>query len=198
MDTFMDYDLERGEEITPALLKAIERSLISVIVFSENYASSRWCLDELVHTLECKENYEISELVGIESRVQEIESLLCIVPRDDRVRFLVVWGIRGVGKSTLADVVFHCLSTKFDACCFLADVREGSGTQKELKDLRNKLFRDLLGDKTLDIQSKTIGRSMAVKLGRKRVLVVLDDVDKSCQLEMLAGRDVTLAQEVES
>lgn len=51
MDTFMDYNLERGEEITPALLKAIERSLISVIVFSENYASSRWCLDELVHIL---------------------------------------------------------------------------------------------------------------------------------------------------
>ncbi|XP_062008726.1 disease resistance protein RPV1-like [Rosa rugosa] len=274
IDTYIDYNLERGEEIAPALLKAIERSKISVIVFSENYASSRWCLDELVHILECREkygqhvipifyktvvsdirhqrggyeleehfkdrteserlkwkvaltkaanlsgfeststrddselihqvvqfiltnlsyessSYELDGFVGVGSRVQQVESLLCIVPRDDRVRSVVIWGMGGIGKTTLADAVFHRLSSQFDACCFLADVREGSGTQKELKDLRNRLLRTLLGDKTLDIQSKTIDRSTAVKLSRKRVLVVLDDVDKSSQLEMLAGRDVT-------
>ena len=30
--------------------------MISVIVFSENYASSKWCLDELVWILECRKN----------------------------------------------------------------------------------------------------------------------------------------------
>ena len=53
--TFIDNDLERGEEITPALLRTIEESLISVIMFSKNYASSLWCLDEMVKILECKE-----------------------------------------------------------------------------------------------------------------------------------------------
>ncbi|KAL5554642.1 hypothetical protein UlMin_042043 [Ulmus minor] len=48
------YDLERGDGISRALPKAIEESAISIIIFSENYASSRWCLDELVHILECK------------------------------------------------------------------------------------------------------------------------------------------------
>lgn len=38
-----------------SLLKAIEESKLYVIVFSENYASSKWCLDELVKILECKE-----------------------------------------------------------------------------------------------------------------------------------------------
>lgn len=53
--TFIDYELRRGEEVSPALLKAIEESRISIIVFSENYATSTWCLDELVKILECKE-----------------------------------------------------------------------------------------------------------------------------------------------
>ncbi|KAB2623117.1 TMV resistance protein N-like [Pyrus ussuriensis x Pyrus communis] len=56
INTFMDDCLSRGEEISTALLKAIEESRISVIVFSENYASSRWCLDELVKILDCEKS----------------------------------------------------------------------------------------------------------------------------------------------
>ncbi|XP_061992740.1 disease resistance protein RPV1-like [Rosa rugosa] len=54
--TFIDEELRRGEEISPALLKAIEESRVSIIVFSQNYASSRWCLDELVKILECRKS----------------------------------------------------------------------------------------------------------------------------------------------
>ncbi|XP_070663819.1 TMV resistance protein N-like [Malus domestica] len=54
IDTFIDRHLIRGEEISPAFLKAIEESKISIIVISENYVSSRWCLNELVHILECR------------------------------------------------------------------------------------------------------------------------------------------------
>ncbi|KAI5343229.1 hypothetical protein L3X38_011105 [Prunus dulcis] len=54
--TFIDGELPRGEEISPALVRAIEESRISLIVFSENYASSRWCLDELVKILQFKES----------------------------------------------------------------------------------------------------------------------------------------------
>ncbi|XP_061993053.1 disease resistance protein RPV1-like isoform X2 [Rosa rugosa] len=54
--TFMDDQLRRGEEISTALLQAIEQSKISIIVFSINYASSKWCLDELVKILECKKS----------------------------------------------------------------------------------------------------------------------------------------------
>ncbi|XP_042477365.1 disease resistance protein RPV1-like [Macadamia integrifolia] len=56
INTFRDDDeLKRGEDIASELLKAIEKSRISVIVFSKNYASSRWCLDELVKIIECRE-----------------------------------------------------------------------------------------------------------------------------------------------
>ncbi|KAF5469489.1 hypothetical protein F2P56_013556 [Juglans regia] len=53
--TYKDsIDLERGEEILSELFKAIEESQISIIVFSKNYAESRWCLDELLKILEWK------------------------------------------------------------------------------------------------------------------------------------------------
>ena len=56
INTFIDDEqLRSGEEISLALLKAIEESRISIVVFSQTYASSRWCLDELLKILECKE-----------------------------------------------------------------------------------------------------------------------------------------------
>ncbi|CAK7328818.1 unnamed protein product [Dovyalis caffra] len=55
--TFRDDELERGEDITPALLRTIEESRISIVIFSKNYASSSWCVDELAKILECKQKY---------------------------------------------------------------------------------------------------------------------------------------------
>ena len=54
--TFIDYELPRGDEISAKLLEAIESSRSSIIVFSENYASSTWCLDELVNILKFRKN----------------------------------------------------------------------------------------------------------------------------------------------
>ena len=41
------------------LFKAIELSMISIVVFSENYASSSWFLNKLVKILECKNNGQL-------------------------------------------------------------------------------------------------------------------------------------------
>ena len=54
--TFVDDKLRRGENISEEFLKIIENSMISIVVFSENYAFSTWCLDELVKIIECKKN----------------------------------------------------------------------------------------------------------------------------------------------
>ncbi|PNX73969.1 disease resistance protein (TIR-NBS-LRR class) [Trifolium pratense] len=48
-----DDSLQRGDHISTSLLQAIEASQIAVIVFSKNYADSRWCLDELVKIIKC-------------------------------------------------------------------------------------------------------------------------------------------------
>ena len=55
IETFKDdAKLETGNEIPPSLLKAIEESKLSIVVFSKNYATSWWCLEELLHILKCK------------------------------------------------------------------------------------------------------------------------------------------------
>ena len=53
-NTFFDNDLQRGEKISLELLKVIELSMISIVVFSKNFASSTWCLNELVKIFECR------------------------------------------------------------------------------------------------------------------------------------------------
>uniref|UniRef100_A0A2K1R5T8 TIR domain-containing protein n=1 Tax=Populus trichocarpa TaxID=3694 RepID=A0A2K1R5T8_POPTR len=58
INTFRDDNgLRRGEDISTELLQAIQKSRISVIVFSRNYANSRWCLEELVKIMECRRSF---------------------------------------------------------------------------------------------------------------------------------------------
>ncbi|KAJ9551761.1 hypothetical protein OSB04_015806 [Centaurea solstitialis] len=55
IDTYKDdKNLEKGKKISKELIQAIEESRFHVIVFSKNYASSSWCLDELVKIMECQ------------------------------------------------------------------------------------------------------------------------------------------------
>jgi hypothetical protein len=56
INTYIDSDdLTKGENIPRALVNAIEKSRISIVVLSQNYASSPSCLNELATILECKE-----------------------------------------------------------------------------------------------------------------------------------------------
>jgi hypothetical protein len=54
---FVDDELKRGDEIPQSLIRGIQGSLISLIIFSQDYASSCWCLEELVTILQCREKY---------------------------------------------------------------------------------------------------------------------------------------------
>ncbi|XP_075637669.1 TMV resistance protein N-like [Castanea sativa] len=73
LNTFFDNNLERGEEISKELLKTIEMSMISIVVLSENYASSTWCLDELVKILECRNTGHIRKIYPIFYKVTPSE-----------------------------------------------------------------------------------------------------------------------------
>ncbi|KAM1345947.1 hypothetical protein ACFX2H_035065 [Malus domestica] len=267
--TYIDDKLQSGEEIGPALLQAIEKSTISVIIFSQNYASSTWCLDELVHILKCNKRdgqivipvfYDINPsdvrkqhwsyadafvqlekrfdnsidkvhkwrdalttaanlsgidysnkpgteadlvknvvdrictkligesscnlegLFGIDSRIEQIEELLGIHSQDACIT-VCIWGMGGIGKTTLAETVFCKLSSKFEASCFLKNVRENSKQAGGLDHLEKTLFKEILKEEVF----LPVGSTFQERLSRTRVLIVLDDVSDSLQMDRLAG-----------
>ncbi|KAK4269159.1 hypothetical protein QN277_022351 [Acacia crassicarpa] len=53
IETFVGYELPKGDDISKSLIQAIEDSSMYLIVFSENYASSKRCLNELIEILRC-------------------------------------------------------------------------------------------------------------------------------------------------
>ncbi|XP_018488401.2 disease resistance-like protein DSC2 isoform X2 [Raphanus sativus] len=58
IDVFIDNDIERSKLIGPKLTEAIRGSLIAVVLISRNYASSTWCLNELVEIMKCRDEDE--------------------------------------------------------------------------------------------------------------------------------------------
>ena len=47
-------EMKKGNKLSPIFDRAIENSKISIVTFSEHYARSSWCLNELVKIIECK------------------------------------------------------------------------------------------------------------------------------------------------
>ena len=129
--------------------------------------------------------YITKDLVGIYSRMVELES--CLVVGSNDVRFIGIWGMGGMGKTTLARVVYYMVSKKFEACSFIENVREKS-EKDGLLFLQQKLIYDILMETNLKIKDEYDGALKIMnKVHHKRILLVLDDVDKLKQLKMLAG-----------
>ncbi|XP_004309251.1 PREDICTED: TMV resistance protein N-like [Fragaria vesca subsp. vesca] len=243
--TFIDSEnLEKGNRISE-LLNAVAESSVSVVVLSQNYAASTWCLKELVKIMDCmdekkqivvpvfyevdpsdirkskkmfgealtkheenpkfnKEEVErwrtalrrITDLSGWDSRqykfIRSVNSVGCCLVLDDIELIEEIVGdmlekwIHIPRPSSLANKLVgmdHHIKE-----VFFYNVKERFAKKKDEAQMRGELFSMILKG---DVQSVDIfneGSNLILeRLGKKKVLVVLDDVETSSQIEALLG-----------
>ncbi|XLR13533.1 hypothetical protein S83_041471 [Arachis hypogaea] len=269
-----DTRLQKGGPISAGLLEAIEGSQVLIVVFSMNYASSTWCLQELAkiadymnipgqrvlpvfcdvspsevrkqsgnyekafeeHEERFKEDAEMMEqvrrwraaltqvaslsgwdlkdksqsaeienivkmvtsivspkpssnlsddIVGMHSPLQELEKLLLLDSEDD-VRVLGICGMGGIGKSTLATILYEKFSHQYDASCFVDDVSRIYGGYGAVG-VQNQLLCQAFMEENFSTFNLSLANNLIqTRLRHRKVLIVLDNVDEGIQLEKLA------------
>ena len=130
----------------------------------------------------------MEHIVGLDSRFEMVKQLLNF-ESPDSVLMLEIFGAGGIGKTTFAVDIYNKIRHQFEAASFLANVREKSSKSiKGLEDLQKTLLSEM-GEETEPMMGSTFGGGFDIKrrLGHKRVLLVLDDVNSINQLEALAG-----------
>lgn len=146
-------------------------------------------MDKIVKDILKKLNYfsvssDFEGLIGLDARIERIKSLLCIgLPN---IQIMGIWGMGGIGKTTIAGVLFNQISRKFESKCFMANVREESEKGGGLVHLRDRLLSQIL-DESIRIETPYIPHYIRERLQCMKVFIVLDDVNKFRQLEYLAG-----------
>lgn len=133
---------------------------------------------------------EMKHLVGLDSRFEEVRSLLDI-ESNDAVCMLGIHGDAGIGKTTLAAYLYNKIRHQFEAASFLSNIREKSNNGNiinALEDLQKTLLYETVKETQVMTTNTFEGRfQIKSKLSHKRVLLILDDVNDIEQLEALAG-----------
>ena len=123
-------------------------------------------------------------IVGMKFRLKELKSLLQI--RMDDIRVVGISGIGGVGKTTIAKMVYNDLLCHFNGGSFPEDVKSRSKYHNDRLRLLQELLRDIQGNAKLELNNISDGVDMIKdRFNSEKFLIVIDDVDHRDQVQSL-------------
>ncbi|XP_059648009.1 disease resistance protein L6-like [Cornus florida] len=125
-------------------------------------------------------------LVGMDHHLDKMMGLLNV--GSNEVQIVVIAGIGGIGKTSIAKFIYNELIESFECHSFLADIRETAQQRNGIVDLQKKLLTDTV--KWCPDISDVEGGMDVIKhvFRRKKVLLVLDDVIEISQFYWLVGK----------
>ncbi|XP_023640358.1 disease resistance protein TAO1-like [Capsella rubella] len=174
------------------------RHVLAEVAIIAGYHSSNWCneadmIDNIATDVSNALNNRIpsnyfEDLVGVEAHMQKMLSLLCL--ECDEVRMVGVWGPAGIGKTTIVRALYETLRSKFTHTAFMVSIKgvytvHGRDNFALMLQLQEQLLSQTLNQKDLKIRHLGVAPE---RLKDKRVLIVLDDVDRLLQLDAMAKK----------
>ena len=121
-------------------------------------------------------------LIGIDKPIAHLNSLL--KKESQKVRVIGIWGMPGIGKTTIAEEIFNQNRSEYDGCCFLAKVSEKLKLHG-MESLKETLFTKILAEDVKIDTPNRLASDIERRIGCMKVLIILDDVKDEDQLEML-------------
>ncbi|XP_018722508.2 disease resistance protein RPV1 [Eucalyptus grandis] len=177
------YSVRLLERIGPEKLKLWADALKEVVSL-HGWKVGSYSFDQVTGEIVEKVILELKEK-GIDKQVEDMMDLLDLEVSD--VRIVGIWGKDGVGKTTLANVIYEKISSQFNSCSFLADIGATAKQRGGVRLLQSKLMFDIL-NRGYEVDQVVKGVDFFKGILRKmKVLIVLDDVEVRSHLHEIVG-----------